>query len=510
MNPRNSAAGTIRQLDPKLAAERPLSTLVLRHRRHRGDHVREPLGGPDLAARAPLPGQRRRSSCSTARTTSSPSARPGRSAAAALDFEIDGVVVKVNDVELQRRLGVVGREPRWAIAWKFPPTTKTTVLKGIEWNVGKFGDLHPFAVLEPVQRGRRHGQARDAPQRGGHRAQGPAPRRRGHRAARRRRHPAGALARAARRRAPRPRAARPSRPSAARPATRRRSSRRTPSSPSAPTARTARASSWQLLKHFASRGAMDIDGSGREAGRAAHGGRAGQARRRLLPADRRAAHRARGLRRDLRRPPRRGDRRLQAAHRSAACCSRSASRRSATSPGATSPSTSARSTRCWPPRRSRSPRRQGIGPKMAELHPRAARRRADARADRRPARAGPAASSRRAPPPGEGPLAGKTFVLTGTLPDADARAGDRADPRRRRPRDLVGVEEDRLPRRRRSAGLQAREGRAAGRRGHRRGRAARAACAASTVAARLARAARAPRRAGPARPGRAPRRQRCS
>jgi DNA ligase (NAD+) len=44
----------------------------------------------------------------------------------------------------------VGREPRWAIAWKFPPTTKTTVLKGIEWNVGKFGDLHPFAVLEPV------------------------------------------------------------------------------------------------------------------------------------------------------------------------------------------------------------------------------------------------------------------------------------------------------------------------------------------------------------------------
>src|SRR4029079_10815151 len=69
---------------------------------------------------------------------------------AGLSFEIDGVVIKVNDVELQRRLGSVGREPRWAIAWKFPPTTKTTVLKGIEWNVGKFGDLHPFAVLEPV------------------------------------------------------------------------------------------------------------------------------------------------------------------------------------------------------------------------------------------------------------------------------------------------------------------------------------------------------------------------
>ena len=46
-----------------------------------------------------------------------------------LDFEIDGVVVKVDDLELQRRLGVVGRDPRWAIAWKFPPTTKTTTLQ---------------------------------------------------------------------------------------------------------------------------------------------------------------------------------------------------------------------------------------------------------------------------------------------------------------------------------------------------------------------------------------------
>ena len=47
----------------------------------------------------------------------------------ALDFEIDGVVVKVDDLELQRRLGVVGRDPRWAIAWKFPPTTKVTTLQ---------------------------------------------------------------------------------------------------------------------------------------------------------------------------------------------------------------------------------------------------------------------------------------------------------------------------------------------------------------------------------------------
>jgi DNA ligase (NAD+) len=62
-------------------------------------------------------------------------------------------VVKVDQLELQRRLGVVGRDPRWAIAWKFPPTTKVTELRDIMWNVGKFGDLHPFAVLEPVHVG---------------------------------------------------------------------------------------------------------------------------------------------------------------------------------------------------------------------------------------------------------------------------------------------------------------------------------------------------------------------
>ena len=68
----------------------------------------------------------------------------------ALDFEIDGVVVKVDDRGLQRELGVAGREPRWAVAWKFPPTTATTKLNKIVWNVGRTGHLLPFAMLEPV------------------------------------------------------------------------------------------------------------------------------------------------------------------------------------------------------------------------------------------------------------------------------------------------------------------------------------------------------------------------
>src|SRR5947209_9547716 len=64
-----------------------------------------------------------------------------------------GVVVTVNEAELQRRLGVVGREPRWAIAWKFPPTTAVTKLNQVIWAPGKFGDLHPAAMLEPVHVG---------------------------------------------------------------------------------------------------------------------------------------------------------------------------------------------------------------------------------------------------------------------------------------------------------------------------------------------------------------------
>jgi DNA ligase (NAD+) len=152
MNPRNSAAGTIRQLDPALAAERPLSmwcygigaTEGLRFGSHweglewlrehgfrvNGDVKR--LGSEDDVVAQCLQWQERRG---------------------ALDFEIDGVVVKVDDLELQRRLGVVGRDPRWAVAWKFPPTTAVTRLHSVQWNVGMFGDLHPFAELEPVHVG---------------------------------------------------------------------------------------------------------------------------------------------------------------------------------------------------------------------------------------------------------------------------------------------------------------------------------------------------------------------
>jgi DNA ligase (NAD+) len=148
-NPRNAAAGSLRQLDPQITASRPLSIWCygvaalrgweptshsesLEWLRDRGIKVNDDVsilhGIDEVAERCRWWEDRRE----------------------ALDFEIDGVVVKVDDRGLQRELGVAGREPRWAVAWKFAPTTATTKLNKIVWNVGRTGHLLPFAMLEPV------------------------------------------------------------------------------------------------------------------------------------------------------------------------------------------------------------------------------------------------------------------------------------------------------------------------------------------------------------------------
>jgi DNA ligase (NAD+) len=149
-NPRNAAAGTIRQLDPKIAAERPLSMWCygvgtgldlpthsdeIEWMRERGFKLEEEIAvhetEDEVVERCQWWEERREQ----------------------LDYEIDGVVVKVNERSLWRELGVVGREPRWAIAWKFPPITATTTLEHVFWNVGRTGALFPFAALKPVRVG---------------------------------------------------------------------------------------------------------------------------------------------------------------------------------------------------------------------------------------------------------------------------------------------------------------------------------------------------------------------
>ncbi|HEU0317744.1 MAG TPA: NAD-dependent DNA ligase LigA [Solirubrobacteraceae bacterium] len=149
MNPRNSAAGTIRQLDPALAAERPLSMLAYGIGATEGIEFATHWDALDWLRRSGFPVNPDIVLLATEDEVVAQclawEQRRGR-----LDFEIDGVVIKVSDHELQRRLGAVGRDPRWAVAWKFPPTTAKTRLRAVHWNVGKYGDLHPFAELEPV------------------------------------------------------------------------------------------------------------------------------------------------------------------------------------------------------------------------------------------------------------------------------------------------------------------------------------------------------------------------
>jgi len=151
-NPRNSAAGSIRQLDPALAAERPLSTWIYGIGAAPGldlaTHIEEVEWlaergfkvNPDTAHHDGVEAVVERCRWWEERRDQ-------------LDYEIDGVVIKVDERALWRELGVVGREPRWAIAWKFPPTTATTTMKKVVWNVGRTGHLVPFAMLEPVHVG---------------------------------------------------------------------------------------------------------------------------------------------------------------------------------------------------------------------------------------------------------------------------------------------------------------------------------------------------------------------
>ena len=108
-----------------------------------------------------------------------------------LDYEFDGVVVKVDHLRLQAELGADAKAPRWAIAYKLPPEERTTTLLDIEVSIGPSGRATPFAVARPGVRRRGHRRHRHPPQRGSGRGERRPPRRHRHRAARRRCHPRG-------------------------------------------------------------------------------------------------------------------------------------------------------------------------------------------------------------------------------------------------------------------------------------------------------------------------------
>ena len=150
MNPRNTAAGSLRQLDQSITAARRLDLFVYQLGWVEGDrpatsHANAIAWLNDLGFPTNPLAQRFATIEEIATFCEGWASRRD-----ALDYEIDGVVVKVDDFSLQRALGVVGREPRWAVAWKFPAEQAVTRLREIQVSVGRTGVLTPFAALEPV------------------------------------------------------------------------------------------------------------------------------------------------------------------------------------------------------------------------------------------------------------------------------------------------------------------------------------------------------------------------
>jgi DNA ligase (NAD+) len=151
-NPRNCAAGSVRQLDSRITARRPLDVFIYALGEAQGWQPHTQWEMLEAFGRWGLLVNPNNLQAETIDAVVAACAdwehRRER-----LDYEIDGVVVKVNELDVQAELGVVGREPRWAIAFKFPPVQATTVLEAIDVNVGRTGSLNPFARLRPVQVG---------------------------------------------------------------------------------------------------------------------------------------------------------------------------------------------------------------------------------------------------------------------------------------------------------------------------------------------------------------------
>jgi DNA ligase (NAD+) len=151
-NPRNAAAGSLRQLDPTITASRPLSLFAYAM----GDASERPADSHwDYLQRLSAWGFTVNNLSKLLDTKADAEAfqRQIGIDRAGLPYDIDGVVYKINDLGLQRRLGFVGRAPRWAIAWKFPAEQAVTVLQGIRIQVGRTGALTPVADLLPVNVG---------------------------------------------------------------------------------------------------------------------------------------------------------------------------------------------------------------------------------------------------------------------------------------------------------------------------------------------------------------------
>lgn len=149
-NPRNAAAGSLRQKDPRVTASRPLRLLVHGLGVREGMSVQRQSQAYELLGEWGLPVSPHYRVMSTVEEVVAYVEHYGEHRHAH-EHEIDGVVVKVDEVSVQRRLGSTSRAPRWAIAFKYPPEEVNTKLLDIRVNVGRTGRVTPYAVMEPVR-----------------------------------------------------------------------------------------------------------------------------------------------------------------------------------------------------------------------------------------------------------------------------------------------------------------------------------------------------------------------
>ncbi|MCL2434112.1 MAG: NAD-dependent DNA ligase LigA, partial [Clostridia bacterium] len=149
-NPRNGAAGALRQLDPRITAKRKLSARFYHINSFAGVPSYEDYPGMHLflqengfiTTRLYLHNNLQNLQIDIDRIESSRND---------IDYEIDGAVVKVCDLELRNNLGFTGRAPRWAVAYKFQPQELTTTLNSVSWDVGRTGRVTPLGHVEPVE-----------------------------------------------------------------------------------------------------------------------------------------------------------------------------------------------------------------------------------------------------------------------------------------------------------------------------------------------------------------------
>lgn len=149
-NPRNAASGALRQKDPAVTAQRPLRVLCHGMGAVSGLNTGSHSQFLTFVADAGLPVNPESRTLGTIEEVRG-YVEEWRGRRHDTPFEIDGVVVKVDHHEHQRRLGYTARAPRWAIAYKYPPEERETLLRDIQVNVGRTGKVTPFAVLEPVE-----------------------------------------------------------------------------------------------------------------------------------------------------------------------------------------------------------------------------------------------------------------------------------------------------------------------------------------------------------------------